>query len=315
MYGHKGRELNATFFSQTFRISRQNPGISRQKSLISLVSRGMPNFLAPTPSRGRPPPHRKISGLKSLGLCFFFVREILWISGRFWLPFTPKWFSGFARNRQGFFSVFSSLRELARLGFTGKLEVYRNTFLGSSVLTFFWLPFTPKFLQINAPPVFFGVLFFCNFYGNSLRHRFFFVTPMRSSGSRVDIAQKPNKSGQILDQHWKIFFVIFTKLVPRRIFFVLQKFWCWWCHSNRNVYQTNSPELEVGSGKNYPCPHNLFDFLGQSFRRETWHCSADIQGPLSVDLPELPIRNSEEFEVDNRRNYLTVPQKGGRKRG
>ena len=35
------------------------------------------------------------------------------------------------------------------------------------------------------------------------------------------IAQKPNKSGQILDQRWKIFFVVFTKLIPRRIFFVL----------------------------------------------------------------------------------------------
>ena len=32
---------------------------------------------------------------------------------------------------------------------------------------------------------------------------------MRSSGSRVDIAQKPNKSGQMLDQRWKIFFVLF----------------------------------------------------------------------------------------------------------
>ena len=51
----------------------------------------------------------------------------------------------------------------------------------------------------------------------------FFVTPMRSPGSRVDIAQKPNKSGQILDQRLKIFFVIFTKLIPRRIFFCLAK--------------------------------------------------------------------------------------------
>ena len=42
----------------------------------------------------------------------------------------------------------------------------------------------------------------------------------------VIIAQKPNKSGQILDQRWKIFFVIFTKLIPRRIFIVLQQFWC-----------------------------------------------------------------------------------------
>ena len=51
----------------------------------------------------------------------------------------------------------------------------------------------------------------------------FFVTPMHSSGSRVDIAQEPNKSGQILDQRWKIIFVIFTKLIPRRIFFCIAK--------------------------------------------------------------------------------------------
>ena len=37
----------------------------------------------------------------------------------------------------------------------------------------------------------------------------------------MDIAQKPNKSGQILDQRWKIFFVIFTKLIPRRNFFCI----------------------------------------------------------------------------------------------
>ena len=72
---HLERKLNPNFFfsnfSGNFGISRQNPGISRQKSLISLVSRGIPNFLAPTPSCGRPPPHRKISGLKSLGLGSF----------------------------------------------------------------------------------------------------------------------------------------------------------------------------------------------------------------------------------------------------
>ena len=62
-------------FSGSGRISRQNPGISRQTSLISLVSRDIPNFLAPTHSRGRPPPHQKISGLKSLGLGSFFVPE------------------------------------------------------------------------------------------------------------------------------------------------------------------------------------------------------------------------------------------------
>ena len=56
-------------------ISRQNPGISRPKSLISLVSRDIPNFLAPTPSRGRPLSHRKISGLKILGLCSFLYQK------------------------------------------------------------------------------------------------------------------------------------------------------------------------------------------------------------------------------------------------
>ena len=55
-------------------ISQQNPGISRPKSLISLVSRDIPNFLA-TPSCGRPLPHRKISELKSLGLGSFFVPD------------------------------------------------------------------------------------------------------------------------------------------------------------------------------------------------------------------------------------------------
>ena len=77
----RGRELNPNIFFSNFSgasgISRQNPGISRQKSLIPWVSRDIPNFLAPTPSRGRPPPHQKISRLKSLGLGSFFVPEKL----------------------------------------------------------------------------------------------------------------------------------------------------------------------------------------------------------------------------------------------
>ena len=54
-------------FSGTSGICRQNPGISSQ----NVVSRDIPNFSAPTPSRGRPPPHPKISGPKSLGLGSF----------------------------------------------------------------------------------------------------------------------------------------------------------------------------------------------------------------------------------------------------
>ena len=87
----------------------------------------------------------------------------------------------------------------------------------------FSLPFTPKFLQINSPPVFFFVIVFVIFTGIRCGTDFFFVTPMRSSGSRVDVAQKPNKSGQILDQRWKICLVIFTKLIPRRNFLLYCK--------------------------------------------------------------------------------------------
>ena len=74
-------------FSGASGISRQNPGISRQKSLISLVSKGISNFLVPTPSCGRPPPHPKKSGPKSLGLgnrsffvpdAFLFLKQSIW---------------------------------------------------------------------------------------------------------------------------------------------------------------------------------------------------------------------------------------------
>ena len=76
----RGQKLNPNFFYSNFSgasgISRQNPGISRKKSLIPWVSRNMPNLSAPTPSRGRPPPHQKISRLKSLGLGSLFVPDM-----------------------------------------------------------------------------------------------------------------------------------------------------------------------------------------------------------------------------------------------
>ena len=76
----RGQNWTQTFvfsnFSGTPGISQQNPGISRQKSLISLVSRDISNFLTPTPSCGRPLPHRKRSGLKSLGLCSFCFSDL-----------------------------------------------------------------------------------------------------------------------------------------------------------------------------------------------------------------------------------------------
>ena len=81
----RGQKLNPNIFFSNFSgasgISRKIPGISRQKSLIPWVSRDIPNFLAPTLSRGRPPPHQKISGLKSLGLGSFFVPDLFgWVA-------------------------------------------------------------------------------------------------------------------------------------------------------------------------------------------------------------------------------------------
>ena len=108
----RGQKLNPNIFFSNFSgasgTSRQNPGISRQKSLISLVSRDVSNFLAPTRSRGRPLPHWKISGPKSLGLGSFFLPDMkctLWTETlefwRFKVPnsrfalhgWAPPWFT------------------------------------------------------------------------------------------------------------------------------------------------------------------------------------------------------------------------------
>ena len=73
------RESNTNLFFSNFSgisgISRQNPGISREKVWFPWVSKDLPNFLAPTPSRGRPPRDPKISGPKGLGLGSFFFPE------------------------------------------------------------------------------------------------------------------------------------------------------------------------------------------------------------------------------------------------
>ena len=76
----RGSKLNTNFFFSSFSgtpgISRQNPGKSRRKVWFHWVSRDIRNCLAPTPSRGRPPPHQKISGPKSLSLGSFFLPKV-----------------------------------------------------------------------------------------------------------------------------------------------------------------------------------------------------------------------------------------------
>ena len=76
-------------FSGTSGIPRQNPGISRPKVWFPWVSKDMLNILSPTRLPGRPPPHPNISGPKSLGLCSFFLPEILTsVLPLFYLNFT-----------------------------------------------------------------------------------------------------------------------------------------------------------------------------------------------------------------------------------
>ena len=77
IFGHKS--LVYCFFVSNFLgipgISLRKSGISRQKVWFPWVSKDIPNFLVPTPSRGKTPPYPKISGPRSLGLGSFLSPE------------------------------------------------------------------------------------------------------------------------------------------------------------------------------------------------------------------------------------------------
>ena len=64
-----------TAVSQTFRAPlgypSKIPGYPPKKSVFPRFSRDIPNLLVPTPSCGKPPPHRMISRPTSWGLCSF----------------------------------------------------------------------------------------------------------------------------------------------------------------------------------------------------------------------------------------------------
>ena len=68
-----GPKLEYKLFGQLWDIPAKNPGISRQKNLISLVSRDIPKLFGPAPSCGRPLPHRKYLDSKVL-VCAPFLR-------------------------------------------------------------------------------------------------------------------------------------------------------------------------------------------------------------------------------------------------
>ena len=72
------KKLNTFFFLKLFGPLRDIPAKSRDvppKSLV-LGFEGHTKIFGPTLSRGRPPPLRKISGPKSLGLCSFCFPEL-----------------------------------------------------------------------------------------------------------------------------------------------------------------------------------------------------------------------------------------------
>ena len=79
------------------------------------------------------------------------------------------------------------------------------------------------------------------------------------------------------------------------------------CHSNRDVYQTKSPEFQGGDGTNFINTRKIcliFESViptGDSASKSL--LSVDTQRPFSVDLAKLPIQNSKEFEVGNCNNY------------
>ena len=77
---YRGQKLNTYFFFKPLghpRTSRQKSRDIPQKVCFPWASKDISNFLAPIPSHGRPPPERKTSRPKSLGLGSFFLAETL----------------------------------------------------------------------------------------------------------------------------------------------------------------------------------------------------------------------------------------------
>ena len=87
------------------------------------------------------------------------------------------------------------------------------------------IPFTPNVLQINPPPVFL-LYFFLELLREFVAAPIFFCNSHallgESRGCCTKTKQEWPDSGSTLEN----IFVIVTKLIPRKIFFVLQQFWC-----------------------------------------------------------------------------------------
>ena len=126
------------------------------------------------------------------------------------------------------------------------------------------IPFTPKFLQINCPPVF--LCFFVIFTWNSLRHRFFVCNSHallgESRGCCTETKQEWPDSGSTLEN----FFVLFTKLIPRKLFVCIAK--------------------KFGVDGIWACRHNLFKkgegSTTQFYASLTVHMKSPANGKLAL---------------------------------
>ena len=137
-----------------------------------------------------------------------------------------------------------------------------------------------NFYKLIPSRFFLFVIFFCNFYGNSLRPPIFSVTPMRSSGSRVD---------------WKIFFVIFTKLIPRKNF-------CLYCKN-----------FDVDG-----MPRSWEDCRLVTAAHPTERMNACNTRPTCIDSSagcSKDVLGREEYEEEDKNDNDKGPRRGARRQG
>ena len=116
----QGEIIEHQGFSSNFSDApSQDSGISLQHVCFPWVSREIQNFLAATPSHGRPPPYQKTSRPKSFSLYSFFLPEQGQKSPRKWN--NPK--VGQSRSKEGFRGI---VEIGPQVGFFWETDFYRE---------------------------------------------------------------------------------------------------------------------------------------------------------------------------------------------
>ena len=116
----RGQKLNPNFFFSNFSgasgISRQNPGISRPKSLISLVSEVRIELFGPHPFTWKTPTPLENIQTKKFGFGFLFRARYLWRFCSLLFVVFPWLFRGPLLFRKTVFGPFSWLFRGPRFG-------------------------------------------------------------------------------------------------------------------------------------------------------------------------------------------------------